>query len=33
VLGGQGSQHTRKYQTIRIPDSVLQRVYRRMTNA
>ena len=33
VLGGQGSPHTRKYTTIRIPDSVLQRVYRRMTNA
>jgi len=33
VLGGQGSTHTRRYTTIRIPDSVLQRVYRRMTNA
>src|SRR5579871_765030 len=32
VLGGQGSPHARKYTTIRIPDSVLQRVYRRLTN-
>jgi putative DNA primase/helicase len=32
VLGGQGSPHKRRYTTLRIPASVLQRVHRRMTN-
>lgn len=31
VLGDQGSAHKRRYTTLRIPESVLQRVYRRMT--
>jgi hypothetical protein len=31
VLGDQGSPHKRRYTTLRIPESVLQRVYRRMT--
>ena len=33
VLGSQGSLRTRKYTTLRVPESVLQRVHRRMTNA
>jgi hypothetical protein len=33
VLGSQGSPHTRKYTTLRVPESVLQRVHRRLTNA
>jgi hypothetical protein len=32
VLGGQGSPHKRRYTTLRIPESVLRRVHRRMTN-
>ena len=32
VLGGRGSAHKRRYTTLRIPESVLQRVHRRMTN-
>lgn len=32
VLGGQGAGHKRKYTTLRVPESVLQRVHRRMTN-
>jgi hypothetical protein len=32
VLGGQGAPHKRRYTTLRIPESVLQRVHRRMTN-
>jgi hypothetical protein len=32
VLGGQGVPHKRRYTTLRIPESVLQRVHRRMTN-
>jgi hypothetical protein len=32
VLGGEGSPHKRRYTTLRIPESVLQRVHRRMTN-
>ena len=32
VLGYQGSKHKRRYTTLRIPESVLQRVHRRMTN-
>jgi hypothetical protein len=32
VLGGQGSPHKRRYTTLRVPESVLQRVHRRMTN-
>lgn len=32
VLGDdQGSAHKRRYTTLRIPESVVQRVYRRMT--
>jgi hypothetical protein len=31
VLGGQGAAHKRRYTTLRIPESVLQRVHRRMT--
>jgi hypothetical protein len=31
VLGGQGPTHRRRYTTLRIPESVLQRVHRRMT--
>lgn len=31
VLGDQASPHRRRYTTLRIPESVLQRVYRRMT--
>ena len=31
VLGGQ-SHHKRRYTTLRVPESVLQRVHRRMTN-
>lgn len=31
VLGGQGSPHKRRYTTLRVPESVLQRVYQRMT--
>lgn len=33
ILGGQGSGHARRYTTPRIPESVLQRVHRRMTKA
>ena len=33
ILGGQGSGHARRYTTIRIPESVLQRVHRRMAKA
>jgi hypothetical protein len=32
VLGGQGSPNKRRYTTLRIPESVLRRVHRRMTN-
>jgi hypothetical protein len=31
VLGGQGAPHKRRYTTVRVPESVLQRVHRRMT--
>ena len=31
-LGGEGSQRRRRYRTLRIPASVLERVYRRMRN-
>jgi hypothetical protein len=31
VLGGEGTPHRRRYTTLRIPESVLQRVHRRMT--
>jgi hypothetical protein len=31
ILGGQGPTHKRRYTTLRIPESVLQRVHRRMT--
>ena len=31
VLGSQGPTHKRRYTTLRIPESVLQRVHRRMT--
>jgi hypothetical protein len=31
VIGGQGSPHKRRYTTLRVPESVLQRVHRRMT--
>ncbi len=33
VLGGQGMGHKRRYTTLRVPESVLQRVHRRLTNA
>jgi hypothetical protein len=32
VLGGEGSPHKRRYRMLRIPESVLRRVYRRLTN-
>ena len=32
VLPGEGSPHKRRYRTLRIPESVLKRVYRRLTN-
>jgi hypothetical protein len=32
VLGGHGSPHKRRYTTLRIPESVLQRVHRRLAN-
>ena len=32
VLGGQGLGRTRRYITLRIPESVLQRVHRRLAN-
>jgi hypothetical protein len=32
VLGGLGSTHRRRYTTLRIPASVLERVHRRMSN-
>jgi hypothetical protein len=31
VLGGHGASHRRRYITLRVPESVLQRVHRRMT--
>ena len=31
VLGEQGSRHARRYTTLRIPESVLQRVHRRLS--
>ena len=31
VLGGQAEPHKRRYTTLRVPESVLQRVHRRMT--
>ena len=31
VLGDQGSLHKRRYTTLRIPESVLQRVHRRLS--
>ena len=31
VLGGQGPAHKRRYTTMRVPESVMLRVYRRMT--
>lgn len=31
ILGGPGVAHKRRYTTLRIPESVLQRVHRRMT--
>jgi hypothetical protein len=31
VLGGEGAPHKRRYTTLRVPESVLQRVHRRMT--
>jgi hypothetical protein len=33
VLGGAGAKHKRRYLTLRIPESVLRRVHRRMTNS
>jgi hypothetical protein len=33
ILPGQGSGHVRRYTTMRIPESVLQRVHRRMIKA
>jgi len=32
VLGGSAAPRKRRYTTLRIPESVLQRVHRRMTN-
>jgi hypothetical protein len=32
VLGGQEATHKRRYTTLRVPESVLHRVHRRMTN-
>ena len=32
VIGDQGTKHKRRYNTIRIPESVLQRVLRRNSN-
>ena len=32
ILGGQGSVRARRYTTLRIPESVLQRVHRRLAN-
>ncbi len=32
VLAGRGSSQTRRYRTLRIPESVLQRVHRRLAN-
>jgi hypothetical protein len=31
ILPGGGSPHTRRYRTLRIPESVLQRVHRRLS--
>jgi len=31
ILGGSGSAHKRRYFTLRIPQSVVERVHRRMT--
>jgi hypothetical protein len=31
VLDGQGAPHKRRYTTLRVPESVLKRVHRRMT--
>jgi hypothetical protein len=33
VLGALNPSHKRRYTTLRIPESVLQRVHRRLTNA
>jgi hypothetical protein len=33
ILGGQRPPHKRKYTTLRVPESVLLRVHRRMTKA
>jgi hypothetical protein len=33
VLGGNASRHKRRYTTLRVPESVLRRVHRRMTKA
>lgn len=33
VLGGTGSLHKRRYTTLRIPESVLQRLHRRLSRA
>jgi hypothetical protein len=32
VIGDQSSKHKRRYKTLRIPECVLQRVIRRMSN-
>jgi hypothetical protein len=32
VLGGQSNSRKRRYTTLRVPESVLRRVHRRMTN-
>jgi hypothetical protein len=32
VLGSQGTSHRRRYSTLRVPESVLKRVHRRMMN-
>jgi hypothetical protein len=32
VWGGQSSSHARRYRTLRIPQSVLERVHRRLSN-
>jgi hypothetical protein len=32
VIGGERSSQTRRYRTLRIPESVLQRVHRRLAN-
>ena len=33
VIGGKGGRGKRRYETLRIPESVLERVHRRLSNA